>query len=694
MTAAAMSAGAARAGTETVTTCGAGVFNHAAVFGINTSMYCPAGTNEPPGITILTGPNQVPAGRRATWEADAPAGLTITGASVEPNQMYSISINDGKGWGGGFYWATGAALTYDTSKSFSVSGINTPFFGTQVICGWSTCNGGTYPAQLTVEAISLTAAETQGPWLSSPSGLWQAGGWVRGQWPLDLYGDSPSGLCGLSATLNGQSIPGGSSSSPQNGSVWHQCAAPGVDPLVSTWAYGQGAVPLRLAAIDAAGVPVSYAKTVYVDNSQPTVSFAGPSDVAWTGATDYVAAIAGGSASGIDGLGCSVDGAPARWYAGASAEVPVSGVGEHSVHCAAANNAVDGAGNHGWSAWQSSSIKIGLPTVSSIGFGKMVDKLRCHRVAERVRVPPQSVTVRRGRKLVQVTKPARTKIVHVTQCHPRIAWQRITIWKTVRRHGMQVRVKREKLVRVVPLPHMVEYAKRRVAYGHGTTVNGWLGTSTGVALAGQAVYVLTAPDNGSDQFAPGAAAVTAADGSWTARLPAGPSRLVEAVYYGGPTTEQAISAPVELVVPARVKLIRVWPPRVAWGGTVTIVGQLEGGYLPAGGALVRLRIGSGPAYTTYGVQEHVGGNGRFTTTYTFGLGDPAVFESFWFQLASLPMGNYAYAPGVSGRSAVVVGGHPNLPPLPPTPRRPRKHTTTPHHHEARSPQHRAKRRRR
>ena len=36
------------------------------------------------------------------------------------------------------------------------------------------------------------------------------------------------------------------------------------------------------------------------------------------------------------------------------------------------------------------------------------------------------------------------------------------------------------------------------------------------------------------------------------------------------------------------------PPAVPWGGTVRIVGELDGGYLPPGGALVRLRIGPAP----------------------------------------------------------------------------------------------------
>ena len=58
------------------------------------------------------------------------------------------------------------------------------------------------------------------------------------------------------------------------------------------------------------------------------------------------------------------------------------------------------------------------------------------------------------------------------------------------------------------------------------------------------------------------------------------------------------------------------------------------------------------------------GSGRFSTTYTFGAGEPSVHRSFWFQIASLPMGDYPYAPAASGRITVVVGSHPK-PLLPP-----------------------------
>ena len=78
------------------------------------------------------------------------------------------------------------------------------------------------------------------------------------------------------------------------------------------------------------------------------------------------------------------------------------------------------------------------------------------------------------------------------------------------------------------MPHLVTHTSKRVAHGKATVVSGWLGMPNGTALSGQTVRVLAAPDNGLGQFSQAATTTTRADGSWTTRLPAGPSRLVEA----------------------------------------------------------------------------------------------------------------------------------------------------------------------
>ncbi len=350
-------------------------------------------------------------------------------------------------------------------------------------------------------------------------------------------------------------------------------------------------MPLTISGLDAAGVPVNYTKTIHIDNQQPTVALSGPTDAPSTAGTQYVTASAAAGPSGVAGISCSADGAPARWYPGPAAQIPVDGVGQHQVQCFSENNAHDGNGTPGVSATRSFSVSIRVPTVAGIAFTSIADRLRCKRVKKRVEVPGRTVIVRRHHKLVRIRGRRHTKVVKVTKCHPRTILVHRIVVVTVRRHGKKVKVRRRKTIRVPVPPHAVLKLHRRVAFGHTTTVSGWLGTYDGVALGGETVEILSAPDNGSRAFTPVAWATTAANGAWNAQIPAGPSRLIEADYGGAANLEPSLSGQVTETVPAKVKLLSVSPRRVAWGGTVRITGQLVGGYLPPVGALVRLRIG-------------------------------------------------------------------------------------------------------
>ena len=606
-----------------------------------------------------TGIPAVPNGQGPSWTATAPAGLSIT-------HIYTVSassgnVGDGHGWWGEFFWNGGPGLagrSAPMTDTFNRYGCCQASFNDRTVgwffsCAWSSCS---QPADVNVGGVDLSVSESQGPWLVAPSGLWQAPGWVRGDVTLGFYGDSPSGLCGLGATINGQIVA--SSNSGRNQTTWHQCSAPPISQTLHTIAYGQGAMPLTISGLDAAGVPVNYTRTIRIDNQQPTVALTGPADAPSTAGTQYVTASAAAGPSGVAGISCAVDGGTASWYPAANAQVPVSGVGQHLVQCFSESNARDGSGTPGVSAMGSFSMSIRVPTVSGIAFTTIADRLRCHRAKKRVRVPARVVVVRRHHRLVRVRRPAHTKLVKVTKCHPRTVIRHRIVIVVVRRHGKKVRVRRRKTIRVIVLPHPVLKLKRRVRFGHATTVSGWLGTYDGTALAGQPVEVMTAPNNGQGAFAPTVWATTADNGGWSATLPAGPSRLVEAIYPGAATVEPSLSDQITETVPAKVLLLSIAPRKVAWGGTVRLRGKLVGGYLPPGGALVRLRIGAGSSETTYGVREHVGGDGRFSTTYTFGAGVPGVHRAFWFEFASLPMSDYPYAPSHSRRLTVRVGGHP------------------------------------
>jgi hypothetical protein len=643
---------------EYVQACGSSfandVFASTTVSGITATAQCPTAAYNGAGFGLFNA-GSTSKGQAGRWQANTPPGLEIVGATAA--QISSTGINDNGDYGGGFYWSGGGLQTNNQTdlNPFAVMTFAAPsgYFGMQLVCGKATCG---QPAQLAVGALSLDVRETTAPTLSAPTGLWAASGWVRGSWPLTVSADSPSGVCLIAATFAGQGIPG--STSAATPPTWHQCSAPPLSQTINTANYDDGGDDLHLAAYDAAGLTTPVDKTVDVDNQGPTIQLSGPADAPSTAGTQYVTATATAGPAGIAGISCTIDNGPAQWYPAATTQIPVAGIGEHSVQCQSENNAVDATGQHGMSFPATFTVKIGTPTVASVAFSRLVDKLSCHRTIERVRIPARWVKVRLHGKLVRVHDPAHTERVTITHCHVRTVRRHITVTVTVRRHGRLTRVKRRKTVRVLLHPHRVEKTTLRVAHGRAAFVHGWLGTTTGVALADQIVEVLTAADNGRNDYRVATVVKTAANGAWTARLPAGPSRLITANYAGGPTTENALAAPAHLVVPADVELLSVSPRRIPWGGTVRLVGRLNGGYLPRGGALLRLRIGEGSAVTTYGVREHVSGDGRFSTTYTFGAGEPSAFRSFWFQVASLPMGDYPYAPANSRRASVVVGGHP------------------------------------
>jgi hypothetical protein len=346
----------------------------------------------------------------------------------------------------------------------------------------------------------------------------------------------------------------------------------------------------------------------------------------------------------------------------------VSGVGPHTVRCYANDTAVDPNGAHAQSPSASWSLKIGQPTELGIAFDRLVG-LSCHRARVPVRVPGHWITVRRHGKRIKVRTRSRTKIERVMRCHPRTVLRRTVVFVRVRRHGRTVKIKRIRVVRVVVPPHVLAQTSRVVAFGHGTTVDGWLGTSAGTALAGQMVHVLTAPDNGSGGFSEAATATTSATGTWQARVPAGPSRIVEAVYNGSSTTESSSSGQVKVRVPAKVR-IAIHPRIVPWGALIRITGRVLGGYVPPNSKLLRLNVGIGRIGHIEGLPD-IQPDGRFVILWRFDAGRGILHP--WFSVATLPEAAFAYAPGTSPQVSVTLGR--------PTPRAPTRRKHRRHHHK-------------
>jgi hypothetical protein len=276
--------------------------------------------------------------------------------------------------------------------------------------------------------------------------------------------------------------------------------------------------------------------------------------------------------------------------------------------------------------------------VSTVSFAEVADALRCRSTWERVRIPGRWVTAYHDGQPLKVKLPAQVRRIKVVHCHPRVIRHRIRV------HGHW------RAVRAVVLPHEVLLRVKRVRPGAGTIVGGWLGTTDGNALGGQTVQVLTAPDDGTHQFSQVAVATTTANGSWTAGIPPGPSRLVVAAYGGGPTVEPALSSAARVVVPASVAF-RIRPRKTHWGGTILIAGRLRGGYIPRGGELVVLWIGWPGGSTEIG-HLYTRADGTFRSRYTFLRGNGTETYRLWATTAR--ESDYPYAPGRSRSQSVRV----------------------------------------
>ena len=478
---------------------------------------------------------------------------------------------------------------------------------------------------------------------------------------------------------------------------WQQCPDSTWTPSIDTRDYitGTGTLPLKISATNAAGIITSYSETLHVDNQPVGLVLSTSNDASrtvWANHAVTVFATANAGPSGVGGTNCSVGGGNPQSYAPRG--LTVDGNGVHTVVCTAWNNAVGPQGQPN-STTSSTAVDIdeappsvsfeprrpgdptglaldatdsesgvaggsiqmapagsgnwaGLPTsfdgahllahVDDAGLHGPYDIRatscdnvgNCASTSERLSLPL---------RLASDSEVSLTRIVKPRRCATRRTLTHRRSRRVERLCPGQIRATRS----------------LRVPFGQRVTIHGLYTTGQGLPLAGQAVHIFAAPDNHTGAFAPITTVMTAGDGTWTATVPPGPSRIIRAVTDGSATILPS-SGQVTTIVPAEVKLLDVWPRHVPWGGTVHLVGQLVGGYLPPGGALVRLRIGIGSTRTTYGVREHVTGHGRFTTTYTFGLGEPSVHQAYWFQIASLPMGDYPYAPSASRRVSVLVGG--------------------------------------
>jgi hypothetical protein len=194
---------------------------------------------------------------------------------------------------------------------------------------------------------------------------------------------------------------------------------------------------------------------------------------------------------------------------------------------------------------------------------------------------------------------------------------------------------------------------RRVAHGARPMLHGILATDQGAPIGGAPVAILTRPAVGGSRFTTAETVTTDAGGQWSAKLPAGPSRLIEAHYAGAATIEPATSH-AELDVHARIEL-SITPARSSWHGTLHVTGHLVGGHVPRSGVqlVLQVRYGGRRRWSTL-EPVHTDGRGRFAATWSYHQGRGRARYPF-----RISFGAQAGYPYIAGASApVLVRFHP------------------------------------
>lgn len=595
-------------------------------------------------LEIVAIDKTVDGGRVAGWYTTSPAGVEIDYAQTwagTPEVDCALG-SDGyeafwqsSGFQSRIIYEGGCQGTYGLGTGINRSIPGTSTFEWYVWCTRTNGCAGRRPL-LGVYAIALGATETSSPDLRAVGGnnlYYQRGRWVRGAgWPISLQGADATGLCNMRAWLDGRLIQGPTAGVDQ--AVWDQCdpsgagqqwAGPSATISTNGFANGSSLALVYQGENAAQRWSSSPASTSYVDNAPVSLTLTGPADAPTTAGTQYVTATATAGPSGVGSIQCSVDGS--AWSArsissadseAASASIPVSGLGSHQVVCYASNRAVDPSGAVATSVPKTWSIKIGEPVIAGISFSRIVR--HCRRVRERVRIPAHWVTVRRHHKLVHVRVAAKTRREWVMRCRV----------------------------------HSSAHALKRVAFGRRATVGGWLATANGTAIAGAPVSIMTAANNGLHAWRRVAVVTTSPDGGWSARVPAGPSRLIEAVYSGGQLTQPASSRIVKLSVPARIE-VSISPRSVPWTHSITIRGRLLGGYVPRDGVALRLLVryvGSPEPTDLLGFRTSR--TGTFRIRFTFGAGHGVETLPIWVATTATES-DYPFAAAASKRMSVTFG---------------------------------------
>jgi hypothetical protein len=188
-----------------------------------------------------------------------------------------------------------------------------------------------------------------------------------------------------------------------------------------------------------------------------------------------------------------------------------------------------------------------------------------------------------------------------------------------------------------------------LALGHTSfTLTGHLVSPTGTPIKDAQVKLLQQID-GSATATQIANTTTHADGTWSLKVPAGPSRLLRVAFYSH-TLDILPASLLNFHENVQGAVSMHAPHRAHLGRAVTFTGQLAGGYVPVGGESVQMEIFYGGRWRTIEVLP-TNSRGRWSYKYVFTLG---VGTSYRFRAVTVPNGTYPYTISHSKPVRVMV----------------------------------------
>ena len=196
---------------------------------------------------------------------------------------------------------------------------------------------------------------------------------------------------------------------------------------------------------------------------------------------------------------------------------------------------------------------------------------------------------------------------------------------------------------------------RGIRRGARPTFGGRLTMSSDASPADRSLTVIERFDPGASEQRRTTTVVTDAEGSFSLRLGAGPSREVFAVFGGTSTATGTASRPLRLGVRSDVDLRASSPVAVIGGRPIVFRGAVAAspGELPPGGATVQLQFRAGRLPWSEFRTVHTNGRGRFRYAYRFSDDDSRGVR-FQFRAFVPAQRDWPYEP--NGSRPVAVRG--------------------------------------